>query len=290
MGILFAKGFALGEMFVIFAFEFDFLRFYSDSQHRFMKISIITATFNSGTTLRDTLDGILGQSYQDYEVLIIDGGSSDNTEAIVKEYIPRFGGRLSWHQGLDKGLYDAMNKGIELATGDAVGVLNSDDFYASTEVLAALAEGLCEVEAVYGDLDFVEAENTDKVVRQWCGSQHHEGDFLKGWHPAHPTFYARKCCYDQFGGFDISFDVSADFELMLRFIERGKVTNRYIPKTLVKMRMGGVSTGSLSRIIQGNRNVMRAFRKNGFDVSWFYPIRRLAPKALNIIKNKLHLT
>lgn len=254
-----------------------------------MKISIITATLNSATTLRDTLDGILEQSHQDYEVLIIDGGSSDATEAIVKEYMPRFNGRLIWHQSHDNGLYDAMNKGIELASGDVIGVLNSDDFYASSDVLAVISEGLSDVDVVYGDLDFVEAENTIKVVRQWRGSQHQAGDFIKGWHPAHPTFYARRWCYEKFGGFDISFDVSADFELMLRFLEREKVTNRYIPKVLVKMRMGGVSTSSVGRIIQGNKNVMRAFRKNGFEVSWLYPIRRLAPKVMNIIKNKLNL-
>lgn len=254
-----------------------------------MKISIITATYNSGATLRDTLESILYQSYPDYEVLIIDGGSKDNTKQIVDEYIPKFNGRLKWYTGKDKGLYDAMNKGISRASGDVVGILNSDDFYAGPDVLAAIAEGCRDVDAVYGNLDFVGEENTAKVVRQWCGSQHTPGAFLKGWHPAHPTFYARKECYDRLGGFDISFDVSADFELMLRFIEKEGLSNRYIPMTFVKMRMGGESTGSLRKIFQGNKNVLRAFRKNGFKVSSFYPVRRLVPKAINIIKTKLHL-
>lgn len=254
-----------------------------------MKISIITATWNSGETLRNTLESILSQSYSDYEVLIIDGGSSDNTKAIVNEYIPRFSGKLIWHSGKDKGLYDAMNKGIAMAEGDVIGILNSDDFYADKNVLTKIANNCTDVNIVYGDLDFVDENDTSKVVRQWKGSQHQSGAFLKGWHPAHPTFYARKECYDKLGGFDISFNVSADFELMLRFLEKGRLSNKYIPHTLVKMRMGGESTGSISKIIEGNKNVLRAFKKNGFKVPRFYLIRRLAPKAINIIKNKLHI-
>lgn len=252
-----------------------------------MKISIITATFNSGATLRDTMESVLGQSYQDYEMLIIDGGSTDDTKKIVDEYAPKFGGKLKWHTGKDKGLYDAMNKGISFAGGDAIGILNSDDFYADSDVLSRIAEGLEAVDAVYGDLDFVDCNDTSKVVRQWRGSQHTPGAFMKGWHPAHPTFYAKKGCYDRLGGFDITFDVSADFELMLRFLEKGRLSSRYIPHTFVKMRMGGESTGSIGKIIQGNKNVLRAFRKNGFEVPHFYLVRRLAPKAVNMIKNKL---
>ncbi|WP_289759999.1 glycosyltransferase family 2 protein [Muribaculum intestinale] len=254
-----------------------------------MKISIITATWNSGATLRDTLESVLRQSYKDYEILIIDGGSTDNTHDIVEEYIPKFDGRLHWHTGKDKGLYDAMNKGIARATGDIIGILNSDDFYADSDVLSRIAEGCWNVEAVYGNLDFVDASDTSRVVRQWRGSQHRPGAFLKGWHPAHPTFYARRKCYERLGGFDISFDVSADFELMLRFLEANRLSNRYIPHTFVKMRMGGESTGSIGKIIQGNKNVLRAFRKNGFKVPPFYLLRRLAPKALNLIKNKMHI-
>ena len=254
-----------------------------------MKISIVTATYNSGATLRDTLESVLRQSYQDYELLIIDGGSTDNTHAVVEEYMPRFDGRLKWHTGKDKGIYDAMNKGVERASGEVVGILNSDDFYASNGVLSAIADSINGVDVVYGDLDFVDAGDTGKVVRQWRGSQHVGGAFMKGWHPAHPTFYARKECFVRLGGFDISFDVSADFELMLRFLEAGRLSSRYIPQTLVKMRLGGESTGSIGKIIEGNRNVLRAFRKNGFNVPRFYLVKRLAPKALNIIKNKLHL-
>lgn len=254
-----------------------------------MKISIITATYNSGATLRDTMESVLSQSYHDFEHIIVDGGSKDNTKKIIDEYMSRYNGRLKWYSGKDKGLYDAMNKGIACATGDVIGILNSDDFYADSLVLEQIAGGLKWVDAVYGDLDFVDASDTSKVVRQWKGSQHTPGSFLKGWHPAHPTFYARREYFDKFGGFDITFNVSADFELMLRFLEKEHLTSRYIPYTFVKMRMGGESTGSFKKIIEGNRNVLRAFEKNGFTKPKFYLLRRLTPKAIDMIKRKLHL-
>ena len=254
-----------------------------------MKISIITATYNSGATLSDTIQSVLNQTYHDFELIIQDGGSKDNTKAIVDEFIPQFNGRLKWYSEKDNGLYDAMNRGISHASGDVIGILNSDDFYADVNVLEKVANNIADVDAVYADLDFVDPVNTDNIVRQWKGSQHVSGGFMKGWHPAHPTFYAKKELFDRFGGFDTSFDVSADFELMFRFLEKGQAKSRYIPHTFVKMRLGGESTGSISKIIQGNKNVLRAFRKNGYKVPPFYLIRRLAPKAINLIKNKLHI-
>lgn len=251
-----------------------------------MKISIITATYNSGGTLRDTLDSVLAQKHTDYEHIIKDGGSTDNTLDIVREYEPRYGGRLKVITGRDRGIYDAMNQGILAATGDVIGILNSDDFYAGADVLARIAEGLEDVDAVYGNLVFVDAVDTSRIVRRWQGSQHQTGAFLKGWHPAHPTFYARKEMFDRYGRFDISFAVSADFELMLRMLERPEVTSRFIDHVMVKMRMGGESTGSLSKILAGNRNVIRAFGKNGFKAPRFYTLRRLLPKAIDMIKYK----
>lgn len=254
-----------------------------------MTISIITATFNSGVTLRDTFESVLAQTYKDIEYIVVDGKSKDNTIEIIKEYEPRFNGRMRWISEPDKGIYDAMNKGIAIATGDVIGILNSDDFYADDDILNIIAQEINGIDAVYGDLDFVNHEDTRKTVRQWKGSQYKSGAFLKGWHPAHPTFYVCKKCYDAFGGFDISFDVSADFELMLRFIEKARITNKYVPRTFVKMRMGGESTGSIKKIIIGNRNIIRAFRKNGFSVSPSYTIKRLMPKAIDVIKNKFHI-
>lgn len=254
-----------------------------------MKISIITATYNSERTLRDTFDSVLAQNFDDYEYIVVDGYSKDSTLEVVKEYETKFEGKLKWISEPDKGIYDAMNKGIKMATGDVIGILNSDDFYASSNVLSEIANGLKNADIVFGDLVFVDSKDTSRIVRQWKGSPYTLGAFFNGWHPAHPTFYAKKYCFDQCGGFDCTFDVSADFELMLRFIEKAQYRTTYLPMVMVKMRMGGESTGSISKIIQGNKNVLRAFRKNGFKVPRFYLFRRLAPKALNIIRNKLNI-
>lgn len=254
-----------------------------------MKISIITATYNSSATIRDTMESVLAQSYDDWEHIIVDGASKDNTIDIINEFEPRYNGRLKWISEPDNGIYDAMNKGINLASGDAIGILNSDDFYASDNVLSEIADNLNRADIVFGDLDFVESVDTSKIVRQWKGSPYKKGAFLKGWHPAHPTFYAKSKYFRQLGGFDTSFEVSADFELMLRFIEKAQLSTSYIPMVMVKMRIGGESTGSISRIIRGNKNVLRAFKKNGFKRPPFYLIRRLMPKAINLIKNKLHI-
>lgn len=254
-----------------------------------MKISIVTATYNSQSTIRDTLESVLSQTYSDFEHIIVDGLSSDDTLAIIKEYEPQYKGRISIVSEPDKGIYDAMNKGIARATGDVVGILNSDDMFASPQTLQLIADGINGVEAVYGDLNFVKADDTSRIVRFWKGSQHKPGAFLKAWHPAHPTFYARTPNFHKYGGFDLDFNVSADFELMLRFLEANHLSNRYIPHTLVNMRMGGESTGSIKNIIQGNKNVMRAFKKNNVKPAHFYLFRRLAPKAINLLKTKLSL-
>ena len=253
-----------------------------------MKISIVTSTYNSEKTVRDTLGSIYNQSYKNVELIIIDGNSKDKTLEIVRHYEKLFQGRLRYISEPDKGIYDAMNKGIRMATGDIIGILNSDDLYMDENVLIDIHDTFANnnVDAIYGNLIFVDEYDTNKVVRTWKGSQYLSGSFLKGWHPAHPTFYVKREMYEKYGVFDISFDVSADFELMLRFIEKFKISNLYMDRTLVKMRMGGESTGSIKKIITGNKNVLRAFKKNGFDVSVFYPVKRLLPKAINIIKNK----
>lgn len=254
-----------------------------------MKISIITVTYNSANTIEDTLKSVLNQDYEDFEHIVIDGGSTDDTIRILKRYEPLYQGRLKWLSEIDKGIYDGMNKGIDLASGDVIGILNGDDFYAAHDVLKRIAEGIKDVDAVVGDLVFVDPNNTSKIVRKWKGSQHYPGAFRKGWHPAHPTFYLRKSKYEEFGGYDISLNVSSDFELMLRMFEVGKITSRYLPFDFIKMRMGGESTGSIRKIIRGNINVMKAFRKNGLKISCLYPLRRLSPKVISLIQVKLHL-
>lgn len=254
-----------------------------------MKISIITATWNSSRTVADTIESILSQDYQDWEHIIVDGLSSDETLKIINSFSSRYRDRLHVVSEKDNGLYDAMNKGIQLATGDVIGILNSDDFFANCQVLSKIAENIEDVDAVYGNLIFVDSKDSNKVVRYWQGSQYSFGAFQKGWHPAHPTFYARKHLFEAYGGFDLSFAVSADFELMLRFLERKETSSKYIDYVIVKMRMGGESTGSIRRIIQGNKNILRAFRKNGFTPPRFYTIKRIYPKFINLIKTKFGL-
>lgn len=259
---------------------------------RQMKVSIITATYNSAATLRDTLESVLAQTYQDIEYIIVDGLSSDGTQAIVKEYEPRFDGRLRLISEADKGLYDAMNKGLRMATGDIVGVLNSDDLFYDKNVVADVVRTFNEndIDCVYGDLEFVAANDIHKVVRKWRGSQYKPGAFQRGWHPAHPTFYCRRSCYEKYGGFDLNLKVSADFDLMLRFLGKHKLRNKYIARNFIWMRAGGESNGSIKRIIQGNNNILRSFKKNGYHVTHFYLVRRLTPKVWDLVKTKILTT
>ena len=256
-----------------------------------MKISIITATYNSAATVRDTIESILRQTHQDWELIIQDGLSKDNTLAIVKEYEHPCHGRMHIFSEKDEGLYDAMNRGIAHATGDVIGILNSDDFYHDEHVLEDINRALENqpIECVYGDLKFVQAENTERVVLIWKGSQHENGAFLRGWHPAHPTFYARRACFEKYGTFNTCFAVSADFELMLRFIEVEGIRNRYLPRYFVKMRMGGESTGSLRNILKGNRGILRALREHGFHPSTFFVLRRMLPKIKASLMGRLHI-
>lgn len=255
-----------------------------------MKISVITATFNSSATVRDTLESMLLQTNKDVEYIIKDGGSKDETIAICRQYESKFDGRLIVLSCPDNGIYDAMNQGIEAATGDIVGILNSNDVFYDERVLERVAQAFvndAEIGCVYGDLEFVDANDITKVVRVWKGSEYVDGGFRRGWHPAHPTFYARREFFKKYGAFDTAFDVSADFELMLRFMERYHVKGKYIPENFVKMRMGGESTGSIRNIIKGNKNILLAFKKNGFKRPPFYTIRRLAPKAIAVLKNRI---
>ena len=257
-----------------------------------MKISIITATFNSSATVRDTLESILRQTHQDWELIIEDGLSQDDTLPVIREYEPRCQGRMHIYSEKDEGLYDAMNRGIARATGDVVGILNSDDFYYDEHVLEDINRAMDgqPVDCIYGDLKFVKADDKERVVRTWKGSQHKKGAFLRGWHPAHPTFYVRRDFFNQLGAFNTDYAVSADFELMLRFIEVAGLRNKNVPRFFVKMRMGGESTGSLRNIIRGNRSILRALRHHGFRPSPLFVLRRLLPKLWASATSRLHMS
>lgn len=248
-----------------------------------MKVSIITATYNSAAHIAACLASVNSQTHKNIEHIIVDGASTDNTLEIIKATPNRVAKIISEP---DHGIYDAMNKGIKLATGDIIGILNSDDFYASNTIIETIVKTFQEknVDSVFGNLDFVASDNPEKVIRHWKCTSFIRGSFAKGWHPPHPTFFVKREVYEKYGIFDTSLNVSADFELMLRMLERHQISTCFIDKTIVKMRYGGESTGSLKKIIKGNRNIMKAFKKNEIKVSPFYTFNRLLHKALQFLK------
>ena len=242
-----------------------------------MKISIVTGTYNSQEYIGDCVASITNQTYDAIDHIIIDGASSDNTVNTIKS-LPNRVSKLISEQ--DEGIYDAMNKGLKMATGDVIGILNSDDFYNSDDVIQKVASAFenPEIDIVFGDLYYVNQKNPDKIVRKWSSGPFQNGAFKKGWHPAHPSFFVRKRVYEKYGYFDLDFELAADFELMLRFLEKHRLKSIYIPIPLVRMRLGGASNKNLGNIAKGNNECIRAFKKNSIDASVLYPIYRLLPK------------
>ncbi|ADV44134.1 glycosyltransferase family 2 protein [Bacteroides helcogenes] len=230
-----------------------------------MNISIITITFNSAITLHDTIQSVLSQSYPNIEYIIIDGDSKDDTVSIIKEYESKFNGRLHWISELDKGLYDAMNKGIRMATGDIVGIINSDDFYHRTDVINKVAEAFQEdgIEAVYGDVRFVNPDNLDKTVRYYSSKNFSPKLFRYGFMPAHPTFFTYRRYFEEFGYYKTDYKIAADYELLIRFLYTYKLKSKYLPLDFMKMRTGGASTASIKSNILLNKEIVRACRENG---------------------------
>lgn len=239
-----------------------------------MKISVITVTFNSAKTVADTLASVAMQTHPDIEHLIIDGASSDGTVEIVRMHA-RTQTRLISES--DRGIYDAMNKGIALASGEVIGFLNSDDFFANAEVLSKIADAFQDsaVDACYADLVYVSQDNS-RVVRYWKSKPFAKGYFAKGWCPAHPTFYIRQSALQRFGLFDLSFKLAADFELMARYLESGAIKSVYIPHVLVRMRIGGTSNQSYRNVWKQNKEIFMALQKN--EISF---------RALSFVTHKL---
>jgi len=228
-----------------------------------VKISIVTAAWNSGATLRDTIESVLHQTYQDIEYIVVDGSSKDNTVDIIQEYEPLFNGRMKWISEPDRGIYNAMNKGIKMATGDVVGILNSDDFFTDENVVSQISKGIDGVDAVYGDIHFVNPNNLKKCIRYYSSRSFKPWQMRLGFIPAHPSFYCRKKLFDKFGYYDDSFKICADFELLLRLIYINKITYRYIPVDCVTMRTGGASTsGFKSHKIASQEHIL-ALKQNG---------------------------
>jgi len=241
-----------------------------------MKISLITPTYNSAKTIRDTLDSVAGQTYRDLEYIIIDGVSRDETLAIITEYQERLDIRLISEP--DAGLYDAMNKGIGLASGDIVGILNSDDFFKSKTSLEKIMTGFQsnpQAEACYADLEFVSPDNPHKVVRFWKAGTYQEKKLNNGWIIPHPTFFVKRRVYQQFGAFRPEFKLAGDYELLLRLLKLHHLPVAYVPEILVCMRAGGESGRNIKQRQTGWQELEKAWAINGLKLPRLFILRRI---------------
>ena len=228
-------------------------------------VTIITASYNSSKTIRDTLTSVAEQDYPNVEHIVIDGQSTDQTMDIVREF-SHVSHVISER---DQGIYDAMNKGIILAKGEIIGILNSDDFYVSKNVLSSIVQQMQKEKssALYADLVYVHPLDTKRILRTWIAGKYNVRKFLFGWMPPHPTFFVRRSVYQQYGPFNISLKSAADYELMLRLLYKEKISVSYLPQVLVKMRSGGMSNASMRNRFQANREDRQAWRGNFFKPS-----------------------
>jgi glycosyltransferase len=241
-------------------------------------ISIVTATWNCASTLPDCLASVARQVYTNREHVIVDGASTDGTIDIINRNIDQI---ATFKSECDNGIYDALNKGIQLTTGDVVGFLHADDLYASDDVLSKIAQAFDDttVCAVYGDLVYVSQQDTSKVIRRWQSNPFNQRDLGWGWMPAHPTLYVRRDWYSKFGGFDISYQISADYLSILKFFTQPAFKTKYIPDVLVTMRLGGASNKSIKAIIKKYEEDWRAMRSCHFSIPG--ALRAIAWKSLS---------
>jgi glycosyltransferase involved in cell wall biosynthesis len=236
-----------------------------------MKISIITVCFNSAATIRDCIGSVMGQKYPDFEYIVVDGGSRDQTVEIIKQNFEQHPGKIKFVSEKDRGIYDAMNKGIGMATGDVVGFLNADDFFADSNVVRDIADtiSLNRVDGCFADLDLVREGQTNEIIRHWVGGPMPASRMEYGWHPAHPTLYVKKDMLSGSNGFQIRHSIAADYEFMVRLIMKNNARLAYLPRTIVKMRAGGASNGSLLNIYKANLQCISAWRDNGLRLPPF---------------------
>ena len=229
-----------------------------------LRVSIITIVRNNRATMEDCVKNVLSQSYKEIEYIVVDGGSNDGTIDIIQAYHERIS---QWISEPDQGIYDAMNKGIEMATGQVIGFLHSSDVYAHPRVIEEVARVFekSNVSSVYGDLQYVDKENLNRVIRNWKSSPYCHGKFRQGWMPPHPTFFVRKEIYEKYGYFNTDFRIAGDYELMLRFLERYRISAAYIPEVLVKMRWGGMSNGGIKNILIKSYEDYRAWGMNDLN-------------------------
>jgi len=230
-----------------------------------IKVSILTVVFNNVINIEQCIKSVLGQTYKNLEYIVIDGKSSDGTLDVIKKYEH---GISKWISEPDHGVYDAINKGIRMATGDVIGILHSDDFYASDKVIEKMAEAFTryDVQSVYGDLVYVSKDGS-RLIRYWRAGEYQEGMIKWGWMPPHPTFFVKKEVYQKYGCFNTSLRIAADYEMVLRLLAKQKITTCYIPEVLIKMRVGGISNGSIKGLVRKTVEDYRALRINGLNLA-----------------------
>lgn len=239
-----------------------------------MKISIVTVCYNSQDTIRDTIESVLSQTYADVEYIVVDGASTDTTLSIINEYRDRIALVVSEE---DNGIYDAMNKGIRAATGDFVGILNADDFFAAPDIVEGLVSFLRRnpsVDATYGDVLFVQRTNVNKNTRFYSSENFSPSHLRWGVMFPHATFYARRALFDELGYYSLDYPIVADFELIVRFLQHGIVLGRY-PRLMVKMRNGGVSNAGFLSVVRQNFDIARACRENGIYSNIFFMLPKI---------------
>lgn len=229
-----------------------------------MKVSIITVVFNNCKTIKEAISSVQNQNYSNLEHIIVDGGSTDGTVDIIRKLIDKNSVFVSEK---DNGLYDALNKGIKLATGNVIGILHSDDVFNSNEVISDIVYAFTKnnVDSVYADLVYVNRQKTEKVVRNWVSGDFSKRKFLLGWMPPHPTFFVKREIFIRYGSYDTEFKSAADYELMLRFLYKYNITTYYLPKTLVRMRLGGESNKSIKNRLKANHEDYKAWQKNNLS-------------------------
>lgn len=247
------------------------------------KVSIITVCYNSAKTIEDTIQSVINQNYDNIEYIIIDGLSTDNTLEIVNKYQDKIAKVISEK---DAGLYDAINKGVKLATGDIIANINSDDFYIDNNVIADVVAKMEEKKSdtLYADLYYVDESDTNKVTRNWVSGEYKKGMFFKGWMPPHPTFFVRKSVYDNYGKFNLELKSAADYEIMLRFIHKHECSISYLPRVVVRMRVGGVSNSSIKNRLKANREDKQAWKINGLKPKSYTLIFKPLSKILQFVK------
>lgn len=251
-----------------------------------MKVSIIIPTYNSQEFIKSALDSVFSQSYQNIECIVVDGASTDNTLNIIKEYKETYKERFVFISEKDKGVFDALNKGIKNSTGDIIGWLGSDDFYENKNVVedAVIKIKNNDLDICWGDLLYVDKDNTNKILRNWKSSEYKKGMFQKGWQMPHFASFVKRDIFNRFGYFNLEFRIAADYDFFLRILEKNTIKSAYINKVFLKMRAGGQSNRSIKNIIEGNKECFNAWKKNNLEVNIF---KLFLPKPFNKIKQYL---